>query len=102
MTTPNAEAASDSDSTGNPLTVVNIPSDLLLVIFIHGFKGDNDTFAKFPERLQHILTETVPNCKTECIVFPAYEVRFFSEFIYVSGLNRANSNGFCFFFFLVS
>ncbi|KAF5390037.1 hypothetical protein D9757_003866 [Collybiopsis confluens] len=69
MTTPNT----DSDSTGNPLAVVNVPSDLLLVIFIHGFKGDNDTFAKFPERLQHILNETVPNCKAECLVFPVYE-----------------------------
>ncbi|KAJ3970886.1 hypothetical protein EV361DRAFT_913841 [Lentinula raphanica] len=65
----------DQDSTGNPLAVVNIVSDLLLVIFIHGFKGDNDTFGKFPERLQHILTETVPNSSVECIVFPVYETK---------------------------
>ncbi|KAJ3764726.1 hypothetical protein FB446DRAFT_625238, partial [Lentinula raphanica] len=50
-------------------------SDLLLVIFIHGFKGDSDTFGKFPERLQHIPTETVPNSSVDCIVFPIYEVR---------------------------
>ncbi|KIK70196.1 hypothetical protein GYMLUDRAFT_187881 [Collybiopsis luxurians FD-317 M1] len=65
----------ESDSTGNPLAVTNIVSDLLLVIFIHGFKGDNDTFAKFPQRLQHILTETVPNSTVECVVFPVYETK---------------------------
>ncbi|KAH7869143.1 uncharacterized protein C8R40DRAFT_757624 [Lentinula edodes] len=65
----------ESDSTGNPLTVVNVVSDLLLVIFIHGFKGDNDTFGKFPDRLQHVLTETVPNSTAECIVFPVYETK---------------------------
>ncbi|KAJ4468820.1 hypothetical protein J3R30DRAFT_1610075 [Lentinula aciculospora] len=65
----------ESDSTGNPLAVVNVVSDLLLVIFIHGFKGDNDTFGKFPERLQHVLTETVPNSTVECIVFPVYETK---------------------------
>jgi hypothetical protein len=65
--------STETDSTGNPLAVANV-SDLLLVIFIHGFKGDDETFGKFPQRLQHILTETVPSCKVECVVFPAYEV----------------------------
>lgn len=64
-----------SDSTGNPLAVVNVVSDLLLIVFIHGFKGDNHTFGKFPERLQHVLTETIPNSTVECTVFPVYEVR---------------------------
>ncbi|KAJ3999566.1 hypothetical protein F5050DRAFT_1736965 [Lentinula boryana] len=65
----------ESDSTGNPLALVNVVSDLLLIIFIHGFKGDNDTFGKFPERLQHVLTETVPNSTVECIIFPVYETK---------------------------
>lgn len=56
-------------------TVARIVPDLLLVIFIHGFKGDDQTFAAFPERLQHVLSETIPNVIVECTVFPAYEVR---------------------------
>ena len=69
-----------------------LPSDLLLVIFIHGFvdgrqstrfetqvatcrfKGSDHTFAEFPQRLQHILSETILNAIVECVVFPAYEV----------------------------
>ncbi|KAF5358946.1 hypothetical protein D9758_004748 [Tetrapyrgos nigripes] len=62
-----------SDSTGNPLAVANVSHDLLIVVFIHGFKGDDETFGKFPQRLQHILTETIPSCNVECVVFPAYE-----------------------------
>lgn len=49
-------------------------SDLLLVIFIHGFKGTDNTFKGFPQRLQHVLSETVDNVTIESIVFPAYEV----------------------------
>ncbi|KAG5221573.1 catalytic protein [Salix suchowensis] len=37
------------------------------------FKGNDDTFAKFPERLQHTLSQSTPSSKVECIVFPAYE-----------------------------
>lgn len=50
--------------------------DLLLVIFIHGFKGTDETFGEFPKRLQHVLSETVDNVHVESILFPAYEVSF--------------------------
>lgn len=62
------------------LTVMNTKSeqadatDLLLVVFVHGFKGTDETFGAFPKRLQHILTETIAQVSVECIVFPAYEV----------------------------
>jgi hypothetical protein len=75
------------------LAVVPVVSDLLTVVFIHGFKGTDSTFLEFPERLQHVLTETIPNTsvgldfpssdtlpeylQVECIVFPAYEVYTF-------------------------
>lgn len=62
------------DTKENPLAVVKSIKDVLLVIFIHGFKGTDETFANFPERLQHILAETIPNTVVECTVFPAYEV----------------------------
>jgi len=46
----------------------------LLVVFIHGFKGTDQTFREFPKRLEHILSETISNVRVECLVFPAYEV----------------------------
>ena len=49
-------------------------TDLLLIVFVHGFKGTDETFGAFPKRLQHILTETITEVSVECIVFPAYEV----------------------------
>ncbi|KAJ7068451.1 hypothetical protein C8F01DRAFT_979218 [Mycena amicta] len=49
--------------------------DLLLIVFVHGFKGTDQTFGQFPERLQHVLSETVPDTSVECVVFPAYETK---------------------------
>ncbi|KAI6163078.1 hypothetical protein EDD17DRAFT_1776250 [Pisolithus thermaeus] len=53
--------------------VSRVLKDLLLVVFIHGFKGTDSTFASFPSRVEHILTETMDNAAVECTVFPAYE-----------------------------
>lgn len=50
-------------------------ANLLLVVFVHGFKGTDETFGEFPQRLQHILAETTTDVTVESIVFPAYEVR---------------------------
>ncbi|KAJ6598882.1 hypothetical protein DFH09DRAFT_1129462 [Mycena vulgaris] len=63
-----------SDAASN-LAVVPVISDLLIVVFIHGFKGTDETFAAFPERLRHILSETISNASVECVVFPAYETK---------------------------
>jgi hypothetical protein len=49
-------------------------SELLIIVFVHGFKGTDETFGAFPQRLQHVLTETIAQVSVECIVFPAYEV----------------------------
>ncbi|KAJ7904693.1 hypothetical protein B0H14DRAFT_2491463 [Mycena olivaceomarginata] len=49
--------------------------DVLVIVFIHGFKGTDTTFGEFPARLQHVLAESVPNASVECIVFPAYETK---------------------------
>ncbi|KAG6880351.1 hypothetical protein C0992_007762 [Termitomyces sp. T32_za158] len=55
------------------------PSDekeVLLVVFVHGFKGDDRTFSDFPDRLQHVLAEsTRSSVDVECIVFPVYETK---------------------------
>lgn len=52
-----------------------LPPDLLIMVFIHGFKGTDSTFARFPERLRHIVAETVSNVTIESVVFPAYETK---------------------------
>lgn len=38
------------------------------------FKGTDSTFLEFPERLRHVISETVANVIVESVVFPAYEV----------------------------
>ncbi|KAI0353486.1 hypothetical protein OH77DRAFT_1497209 [Trametes cingulata] len=68
--------SSEAVSTGaNPAETQTTPTDLVLIVFIHGFKGTDSTFGEFPERLQHILTETLVNTTVESIVFPAYETK---------------------------
>ncbi|RXW25318.1 hypothetical protein EST38_g640 [Candolleomyces aberdarensis] len=69
-TTP---ASKPSSPTSQALTTTS--GDVLLIIFIHGFKGTDTTFGEFPERLHHLLTQTIPNVKVECIIFPAYETK---------------------------
>ncbi|KAJ3002443.1 hypothetical protein NUW54_g5841 [Trametes sanguinea] len=51
------------------------PTDLVLIVFIHGFKGTDSTFGEFPKRLQHIVSESLGNATVESIVFPAYETK---------------------------
>ncbi|KAG9284401.1 hypothetical protein G9A89_023658 [Geosiphon pyriformis] len=46
----------------------------LLLIFIHGFKGDEQTFSGFPDFLQNSMSQ-VPNIQAESIVYPQYETR---------------------------
>ncbi|KAJ7094604.1 hypothetical protein B0H15DRAFT_830157 [Mycena belliarum] len=65
-----------SDTEANPgLAVVPVISDLLIVVFIHGFKGTDETFSAFPDRLRHILSETITSVSVECTVFPAYQTK---------------------------
>ena len=40
------------------------------------FKGKESTFNSFPKRLEHMLSKSIDNVVTECIVFPEYEVSF--------------------------
>ncbi|KAF9646961.1 hypothetical protein BDM02DRAFT_3083890, partial [Thelephora ganbajun] len=78
-----------------------LPPDLLLVIFIHGFKGTDSTFSSFPKRLEHVLSKSVDNVVTECIVFPEYEtkgeltaaVQVFSEWLTKLVLEKEVANG---------
>lgn len=65
---------SEQQNAANELALIKSVPDSLLVVFIHGFKGTDQTFREFPKRLEHILSETISNVKVECLVFPAYEV----------------------------
>ncbi len=64
----------DAPAFSNEKAVTQPASDLLLLVFIHGFKGDDETFLQFPQRMQHVLSDTIPDCTVESIVFPVYEV----------------------------
>ncbi|EPT03644.1 hypothetical protein FOMPIDRAFT_1035267 [Fomitopsis schrenkii] len=74
MQEPEAPIHSDSAPQSH-IAASLLPSDLLLAVFIHGFKGTESTFVQFPQRLQHILSETIHNAVVECVVFPAYETK---------------------------
>lgn len=69
-----------TSSVTNESTLVKSSSNLLLVIFIHGFKGNDNTFKGFPKRLQHVLSEGIDDICVESIVFPAYEVSHYWDF----------------------
>ncbi|GAM89061.1 hypothetical protein ANO11243_070950 [Dothideomycetidae sp. 11243] len=47
----------------------------LLLVFIHGFKGGEDTFAKFPEHLQTLVSDALPNLNVLTAVYPKFETR---------------------------
>ncbi|KAF2759018.1 hypothetical protein EJ05DRAFT_329656 [Pseudovirgaria hyperparasitica] len=45
----------------------------LLLCFIHGFKGGDDTFAGFPEHLKGILSHALPKVTVKTITYPKFE-----------------------------
>ncbi|KAG7134320.1 hypothetical protein HYQ45_007688 [Verticillium longisporum] len=50
-------------------------SRVLLLCFIHGFKGDDDTFQEFPYDLKQQVAKQVPDHKVESVVYPKYETK---------------------------
>ncbi|KAF9885116.1 hypothetical protein FE257_000756 [Aspergillus nanangensis] len=47
----------------------------LLLVFLHGFKGDDDTFAAFPDHLRSLVNRTLPAIKVATAVYPKYDTR---------------------------
>lgn len=47
----------------------------LLLCFIHGFKGDEETFFQFPGKLQALVAEKEPDLNVRVVVYPKYETR---------------------------
>ncbi|CZR57231.1 uncharacterized protein PAC_07121 [Phialocephala subalpina] len=47
----------------------------LLLCFIHGFKGGDDTFGGFPEHLRALVSHALPKIEVRAIVYPKFETR---------------------------
>ncbi|KAH8812040.1 hypothetical protein F5884DRAFT_784182 [Xylogone sp. PMI_703] len=47
----------------------------LLLCFIHGFKGGDDTFGNFPEHLRSLVSKGLPDINVRTIVYPKFETR---------------------------
>ncbi|KAK2009779.1 hypothetical protein LZ32DRAFT_639859 [Colletotrichum eremochloae] len=47
----------------------------LLLCFVHGFKGNNNTFQDFPNDLKRSVTKQLPDHRVESIVYPQYETK---------------------------
>ncbi|PVU88926.1 hypothetical protein BB559_004294 [Furculomyces boomerangus] len=48
---------------------------VLLLIFVHGFMGSNDSFCDFPLRLKEILSTLLSDYTVQSIVYPTYKTR---------------------------
>ncbi|KAF2140555.1 uncharacterized protein K452DRAFT_288634 [Aplosporella prunicola CBS 121167] len=47
----------------------------LLLCFIHGFKGNDDTFGNFPQHLRAVVSHALPKVAVAVIVYPQYETK---------------------------
>lgn len=47
----------------------------LLLVFIHGFKGTDSTFANFPKDLRALLAHSLPKINILAVQYPQYETR---------------------------
>ncbi|KAM7215354.1 hypothetical protein V8F06_009215 [Rhypophila decipiens] len=48
---------------------------ILLLCFLHGFKGSDDTFGDFPKHLEASVAESLPDDLVTSVVYPKYETR---------------------------
>lgn len=47
----------------------------LLLVFIHGFKGSDNTFDNFPKDLRALVSTALPNLQVLSVQYPRYETR---------------------------
>ncbi|KAI2633409.1 hypothetical protein GGS21DRAFT_539672 [Xylaria nigripes] len=47
----------------------------LILCFLHGFKGDDDTFRTFPKELEAHVAEQLPGDHVKSVVYPKYETK---------------------------
>ncbi|KAL8763664.1 MAG: hypothetical protein Q9184_000559 [Pyrenodesmia sp. 2 TL-2023] len=47
----------------------------LLLCFIHGFKGNDNTFGSFPEHLRALVSHALPHVTVKAVTYPQFETR---------------------------
>ncbi|CAF9904520.1 MAG: hypothetical protein ALECFALPRED_008593 [Alectoria fallacina] len=47
----------------------------LLLCFIHGFKGGDDTFGEFPEHLRALISHALPSISVKAVTYPKFDTR---------------------------
>lgn len=47
----------------------------LLLVFIHGFKGSDDTFGQFPKDIRALVSNALPDIDILSVQYPRYETR---------------------------
>ncbi|KAL8664607.1 MAG: hypothetical protein Q9202_002877 [Teloschistes flavicans] len=47
----------------------------LLLCFIHGFKGDDNTFGGFPEHLRALVSHALPRIAVKAVTYPKFDTR---------------------------
>ncbi|KAF2669826.1 hypothetical protein BT63DRAFT_439011 [Microthyrium microscopicum] len=52
-----------------------MPKKTLLLVFIHGFQGGDDTFARFPSHIKALLSHALPHLNVLQITYPKFETR---------------------------
>lgn len=52
-----------------------VMTSIVLFVFIHGFKGGEDTFGEFPKRIKSVIAQSMPSAVVESLVYPTYDTR---------------------------
>ncbi|KAI5288975.1 hypothetical protein KEM52_000961 [Ascosphaera acerosa] len=47
----------------------------LLLVFVHGFRGGDDTFGSFPRHLRSLVSRRLPDVRVLAQVYPQYETK---------------------------
>ncbi|KAK9319306.1 hypothetical protein V1517DRAFT_333021 [Lipomyces orientalis] len=47
----------------------------LLIVYVHGFKGDGTTFLQFPQHVEQRLKQIYPSTSIVSVVYPPYETK---------------------------
>jgi len=75
ITLTNRSARSSAHVSPNSHTIANKMRKTLLLVFIHGFKGSDNTFNDFPKDLRALLSTALPQIDVLSVQYPRYETR---------------------------
>lgn len=74
-TSTNCKARSSAHSFPSQHTTANNMRKTLLLVFIHGFKGSDNTFNDFPKDLRALLSTALPHIDVLSVQYPRYDTR---------------------------